>query len=220
VAEDGSTIGAGLAICLASNMTSNAAVDEWIDTYPSLVQVDTEEPWFRPMMEVIGKRLLATAKFGAKLRLYMGATLSILDMFSDVNAIRIYSLSPEHRTVTIALVVMVGMNLGLQLFGVFVQTHRRGRFVALREVAMVLAGVKPAVDAWRVSQSVQQDKRAVFSPETELGEYTHSLTHYSLTHYSLTQLSLHPSHRTFYGINSWYSSAGYGVCWGAERGWV
>jgi len=45
--KEGETIGRGLAMALASNLTAEAAVDEWILKYRSLGELDRTEAWFR-----------------------------------------------------------------------------------------------------------------------------------------------------------------------------
>jgi len=45
--KEGETIGRGLAMALASNLTAEAAVDEWILKHRSLEELDRTEAWFR-----------------------------------------------------------------------------------------------------------------------------------------------------------------------------
>jgi len=45
--KEGETIGRGLSMALASNLTAEAAVDEWILKYRSLAELDRTEAWFR-----------------------------------------------------------------------------------------------------------------------------------------------------------------------------
>ncbi|GMI52487.1 hypothetical protein TeGR_g11976, partial [Tetraparma gracilis] len=82
---DGRTMGSGLAQCLALSLTSQTAVDEWIFRYPALQELEKEAEWFRATMDTVAQRLLSEVGWGAKLRLYGGASLSIMDMLSDVN---------------------------------------------------------------------------------------------------------------------------------------
>jgi hypothetical protein len=42
--------------------------------------------WFKPMLNTIAQRLLENVGWGIKLRLYVGAGLSTLDLFSDLYA--------------------------------------------------------------------------------------------------------------------------------------
>jgi len=46
-AREGATVGGGLAMALASNLTAVAAVDGWILIYKSLGEFDRQEKWFR-----------------------------------------------------------------------------------------------------------------------------------------------------------------------------
>ena len=45
--KEGETIGRGLAMALASNLTAEAGVDEWILKHRSLGELDRTETWFR-----------------------------------------------------------------------------------------------------------------------------------------------------------------------------
>ena len=69
---------------LATNMSVEAAVDEWIMHYPCLKELADECIWFRPMMEVIGTRLLYQVAWGAKARVIASASLGIADMVTDI----------------------------------------------------------------------------------------------------------------------------------------
>ena len=59
-------------------MTAEAGVDEWILKYPALTDFDQNEVWFRPMMNVVGKRLLENVGWGVMFRAFMGAGISML----------------------------------------------------------------------------------------------------------------------------------------------
>jgi hypothetical protein len=142
--RDGRTIGAGLALSLATNLTSEAAVDEWISNYPALREVDREEDWFRPMLTVMATRLLGEVSWGLKLRVSVGAGLSTLDLFSDVNVMLLYLGTLGQKTYGLILLGMLGANILLMLFFVILQNKSRPSQLLLREAALVLTGLKPA----------------------------------------------------------------------------
>ena len=71
-------------MALLINITSDAAVDDWVYRFPALVEFDEQLVWFRPMMNTIAKRLISKSGFGLKMRLYSGAFFSIMDMVSDI----------------------------------------------------------------------------------------------------------------------------------------
>jgi len=45
--REGATVGRGLAMAMATNLTAEAGVDEWIGLYRCLKELDKEEAWFR-----------------------------------------------------------------------------------------------------------------------------------------------------------------------------
>ncbi|GMI30958.1 hypothetical protein TeGR_g5713, partial [Tetraparma gracilis] len=54
-AADGTSLGAGLATCLATNTKSDEGVAEWIEKHSALKEFQETHAWFRPMMDTVGK---------------------------------------------------------------------------------------------------------------------------------------------------------------------
>ena len=146
--KEGRTIGAGLALSLASNLTAEAAVDEWIGRYRALKELDREEVWFRPMMDRVALRLLGEVSWGLKMRLFMGAGLSMLDIASDINVIVLYRNTPGEEKYGDMLMWMIVVCLAIQLLVVYVQ-NKTNRLKLLKEVLIVLSGLKPGKSAER-----------------------------------------------------------------------
>jgi hypothetical protein len=140
---EGRMIGAGLAISLASSLTAEAAVDEWIGKYPALKELDKEEVWFRPMMNTVAIRLLGEVSWGLKMRVFMGAGLSVLDMVSDINVILLYMSDSDTKGYAMFLVGMIATCVGLQLIATFVLHHKKPLTRLMGELLIVLTGLKP-----------------------------------------------------------------------------
>jgi hypothetical protein len=139
--KNGSTIGRGLAASLATNLTAEAAVDEWIGKYRALQELDRAEIWFRPMVEAVACRLLSEVPWGMKMRVFIGAFLSIVDMASDINVI-IYYFVAAQNSYAWGLVGMIVASLSVQLLMVYVQ-HKMKPMRLLKEIVIVLTGLKP-----------------------------------------------------------------------------
>ena len=77
-------------MCIVSNLTPEAAVAEWIGKNEALKELNRDTFWFTPMMETVAKRLLASATFGAKMRLCVPAPAS--------EAAPCFSLPPQNKT--------------------------------------------------------------------------------------------------------------------------
>lgn len=58
-------------------------------SYLALKDIDKEYTWFRPMMVAAARRLLSKVAWGVKLRVAMGAGLSMLDMVTDAFVIQL-----------------------------------------------------------------------------------------------------------------------------------
>ena len=168
-AADGKAIGSGLAASLVSNTTSDAAVAEWISKYPALQNFDELHAWFRPLMNTVGKRLLAKSKLGAAFRLYSGAGLSFMDMITDVTMTYEYMTTPGQAGYGKALIAMVGLCNLCTLAMVWLQNRKGPKKEMAKEMLIVLSSLKPGVEAYRVANGQKQAAYAVIPPEMELG---------------------------------------------------
>jgi hypothetical protein len=166
-AMEGRKIGAGLAMAMAGNLTSEAAVDEWILRYPALKELDRAEIWFRPMLNVVARRILSDVGWGLKMRVAIGAFLSLVDMGSDINVILLYMGSPGTEGFGWVMLWMVVASLGLQLLTVYSQ-HRKNKWLLAREVLVVLTCLKAPVDAYRVIVDAEPEEHNAFDPKAEL----------------------------------------------------
>ena len=172
--SNGKIIGRAFAIKLAANLTHTAAVDDWILTYPALQEFDDDEPWFRSMMEVVGKRLLGEVAWGVKFRVFTGAGLSILDITTDVTVILSYfddaKEHPEGDGLGFGVVMLsfVCLSILLQLLLVYVQHGgRTDHFI--RDALWVVSGLKPGVDG---KSSAERDRA---TPRSRCDRFTASL---------------------------------------------
>ncbi|GMI30122.1 hypothetical protein TeGR_g9758 [Tetraparma gracilis] len=165
--KEAKVIGGALASCIAANLTAPAAVDEWILRYPAMGELEREYVWFRPMMDTIAQRLLESVGWGLKMRLYMGAGLSTIDLLSDLYMIYFYSTTSQQGT-ALSLAVMVGLCLLLQLLAVWMLNHKGPRRVVLKEMLIVLSGMKPGIDAKRVADGNEKAEHAAVDPDVEL----------------------------------------------------
>jgi len=67
-------------------------------------------------MTAVAKQLLKEATWGVKLRLYLGAGLSMLDLASDITVIMVY-LNDEQMGNAYSLLAMIVTCLALQVSG-------------------------------------------------------------------------------------------------------
>ena len=173
--EDLALLGQLLAPLLVSESTSVSAVDEWIQRYPALGEFDAAHAWFRPLVYEIAKKLKANVSWGANRRLYVGASLSVLDMVSDIYMIVEYWNTPGKKNTAVALLTCLLMNLAAQLLIVIGQNMKAPRRVLFREMLYVLSCTKVGVDVYRVAVGAKQETYQAASADTELGEYSDNL---------------------------------------------
>ena len=148
---DGENIGTGLALALITSTTSDNAVDTWVDRYPALVEFEEEWVWFRPMMNVVAKKLLYQNRRREKYKVYFKAALSICDMCSDVYMI-VYYFNKGLRVYAWAVFATIAVNMFFQQMIVYGQNRRIAFQHIAKEMFITIICLKPAADAYKVSK--------------------------------------------------------------------
>ena len=151
---DGRKIGKTMSSLIISNLTAAAAVDEFILTFPSMRELDERYSFFRPFLEVVTRKKLATADLGLKFRVFLGASFSILDMGSDVFIVTELFEAGENIKAR-AILIMIVLNTICQLYVVFLQRRKRPRLMAW-DMLLTIFCLKPAQDAVRVIRGEQE----------------------------------------------------------------
>jgi hypothetical protein len=63
---------------------------------------------------------------------------------------------------------MMGASIVIQLFIAFIQNRKKSKWSLIRELLIVLSGLKPAVDAYRVATGYE-DELTMFDPLMDMG---------------------------------------------------
>jgi hypothetical protein len=166
-AAEAETIGGGFDAILRSSTDHFEAIDELLSMYPAMVVMVQRHLWFKPMLETIAKRRMASTLFGMKLRLAIGAGFSIADMLSDMNNIVQMFLAGQSLG-AYALLAMILACLALQIVVVVYQNLHRGTRVVAWEVFLVISLFKPGVDAIRVASGEEQVAGCPIDPLIEM----------------------------------------------------
>ncbi|GMI41364.1 hypothetical protein TrCOL_g8199 [Triparma columacea] len=162
---DGRRIGKTMSSLIIGNLTAAAAVDEFILTFPSMRELDERYSFFRPFLEVVARKKLATADLGLKFRVFLGTSFSLLDMGSDIFIITELFATGENIKAR-AILCMIVLNIILQLVVVFFQRRKRPKVMA-KEMLLTILCLKPAQDAVRVIRGEQEFYENI-SPEIEM----------------------------------------------------
>ncbi|GMI26372.1 hypothetical protein TeGR_g14547, partial [Tetraparma gracilis] len=168
--EDARKAGRGFANALVANATAEAAVDEWVMTYPALRELEQRYPFVRPMMNAVAGAILAQVAWGVKFRAYLGAGVSAADGLSDAYMIKTFYDMGDTANAK-GLLAMVGANLAIQGLIVYIQVQglKKNRWrTALFEMLTVVSFVKPGLDAYRVASGAEQLPGAAVNPLTEM----------------------------------------------------
>jgi len=83
-ASEAIKMGQSFAVKLKARKSAVAGVDQFRLAYPAIHELGSKQPWFLPFMTVIGQRLLEKAIWGMFVRVFLGCSLALLDVFSDI----------------------------------------------------------------------------------------------------------------------------------------
>ncbi|GMI43183.1 hypothetical protein TeGR_g14391 [Tetraparma gracilis] len=167
---DARKAGRAFANALVANATAEAAVDEWVMTYPALGGLEERYDFVRPMMNAVGGAILAQVAWGVKFRAFLGAGVSWADTASDAYMVSDFFATGRSGAAA-GLLAMVGANLGAQSLIVYMQTQglKKDKWRSmLFEFLTVITFSKPGVDAYRVASGVEQQAGAAFAPLKEM----------------------------------------------------
>jgi hypothetical protein len=159
-------IGRSFALLLLTTTEPSAAVDAWKLDNKVLAPLFAEHAWFEPMINAIAKQLLKRSNLGLKWRVGLGAILSIGDIITDVSVIISYLDNGDTKQ-AYSLMGMMGLSISLQLVLAYVQNRKKSKWALIRELFIVLSGLKPAVDAYRIATGYSNEF-STFSPLADM----------------------------------------------------
>lgn len=164
------TMGRSFALALFDRPTADAAVDVFVNEYPALVALSKKERWFVPMSLAIGQRKLEQAHWGLTLKVGIGAFLSVADVGTDAFALTSF-IQRGNTGFATAVAATILTNMAVQILTTFVnrrnQTVNRN-WLVLRECILILSGMKPVADAFRVVSGFKAQSGELFEPMVEM----------------------------------------------------
>ncbi|GMI32546.1 hypothetical protein TeGR_g12943 [Tetraparma gracilis] len=160
-------IGKNLPQALRARKTAGAGVLQWKNQNPSMAELFEKHQWAEEMVETMGEELLKNAAWGLWFRVITGSGLSMVDLATDINVILVYFEEGQNGYGWMML-GMVLASMGLQLVLVVMQNWKMGWGKLLREVLIVVSGLKPGVDAMRVVSNAEMHEHHMMTAKIEL----------------------------------------------------
>ncbi|GMI26577.1 hypothetical protein TeGR_g12435, partial [Tetraparma gracilis] len=155
--------------------TPSQAVAHIVKLHKGLSQLSQEYPWIVAFLEEVlkgglhrNKALLKNAAWGLWFRVISGSGLSMVDLATDINVILVYFGEEGQEGYGWMMLGMVLASMGLQLLMVVAQNGKAGWGKLLREVLIVVSGLKPGVDAMRVVSNAEMHEHHVMDVKVEL----------------------------------------------------
>ncbi|GMH91326.1 hypothetical protein TL16_g12024 [Triparma laevis f. inornata] len=165
--HEGAFIGTSLAICLATARDHISGVDEWIMQYEALAHLDRQYEFFRPMLETLAKRVIGEVGWGVKMRVFVVAAISIMDMLSDFSMILVY-ISEGRENYAITMIIFFAITMALHCLITIMQNNGVGWEYTLRQILLALSGFKPGFEAYRVGTAAEILPGQILKPEMEM----------------------------------------------------
>ena len=168
--KEAKTLGGKLSNGLRNRGTAEAGVEGWIGKSKVLIDFDKKYAFFTPMCKVIGQHKLRDALWGMRFRFYSGASLSLLNVFTDFNQIKNFFIQGSDLFGWMNLAFIFASALIL-IFLVIAQNHKRGVKVIAYEMLLCIFMMKGPIGARRVANGNVQVEGTLFNPQFELTRY-------------------------------------------------
>jgi len=107
----------------------------------SMMELFGKYDWVESMLLEVAQEVMNTAPWGLMLRVCTGATLSVLDIVTDVVVFVGYMGNEETRGYGYSLLMMLVGSMVLQLLVVFAQNRKKPSAMA-KETLVVITGLK------------------------------------------------------------------------------
>jgi hypothetical protein len=160
------TIGKSFALAVFDRQVAEVATGMFINEYAALVEFSQRERWFIPLATTIGQRKIERAPWGLILTVGAGAVLGILDVTTDIYAIANFTIQEKYGYAQ-AVIASLSVSMAIQLLMVYLNGKKRGKWHVMKEAMIVLSGLKPAVDAFRVVAGSKAHADDTFDPMFE-----------------------------------------------------
>ena len=126
---------------LKQRKTALAGLYQWKNQNLSMVELFERYDWMESMLLEVAQEVMNTAPWGLMWRMCPGATLSVLDIVTDVVVIVGYMEKEETRGYGYSLLIMLVGSMVLQLLIVFGQNGKKPWAMA-KEMLVMVTGLK------------------------------------------------------------------------------
>ena len=160
-------IGRSLMPALKQRKTAVAGLHQWKMQNRSMVELFQRYAWTESMLLEVAQEVMNSAPWGLMWRVCTGATLSVLDIVTDIVVIVGYMGTEETKGYGNSLLGMLLASMALQMMVVFIQNQKKPWVVA-KEFLVVITGLKAPWDAWSVCIGQKMEKYHVLDAKSEL----------------------------------------------------
>ena len=167
--EEAIRIGKNLIPALKSKKLVSAGVDQWRVQNKAVKEIVENHEWFLPMMVEVSKGIVKTAAWGLMFRVTLGAVLSMSDLATDLFVLKqFWDRGEETLAYRNASLASLSSSVGLQLMFVALQNRKKGFLRIVKEIMIVLTGLKGPWDAYRVAIGAEQEEDTLLDPMMEM----------------------------------------------------
>ena len=119
-------------------------------------------------MNTIALKLIGDVGWGLKLRVFLGAALSTLDLITDIYITYTYWLDVEKRAFFKLSVAMLTTSMFLALLATTFQNVKMGFITVMKQLLIVVAGLKPAHGAMQIARGAKRKEGQLLDPLMEM----------------------------------------------------
>ncbi|GMH88858.1 hypothetical protein TL16_g11282 [Triparma laevis f. inornata] len=160
-------IGKNLIPALRSKKKAETGLDQWTIQNRAVKELLEEHSWLQMFFLVVSKGVVKAAAWGLMWRVTVGAILSVTDLATDIMILINFSMNDRQEYFEAALASIIA-SFALYLLMVYLQYNQTSWKRILKEVVIVLIGMKAPWDAYKVAKGDEKELGTNLEPLMEM----------------------------------------------------
>jgi hypothetical protein len=133
-----------------------------------MVTLFDKHGWVEELVLVLAEEVLKLAPWGMWWRILSGSAMSIVDLGTDINVIVVYLGETGRETYGWTILGMVLLSMFMKTAAVIMNNSKAPARLLLREILIVITGLKPGVDAYRLLMNQERKVDELWTPAEQI----------------------------------------------------
>lgn len=163
--KEGQQLGKNAVAAVKSKKLASSGIDQWKRQNKAAKELLEKHPALERMYVVLASDVVKTAPWGLFWRVSFGATLSIIDLVTDVNIL--FEFRRQNKNLLFECMVASLATTLLFHIAVTIAVHHKNRNSLLKELFFASMMMKSPRDAYKVASGAEEEEHHLMDPMAE-----------------------------------------------------